>query len=165
FAPELERELDSEWTLAPAVEEAFAAGLNDAQLRMMFSCIHPRLPEETQVALVLHLLCGFGIDETAAAFLKGRAAMEKRIARAKKTLAASKRLFDLGGPAEVAARQAAVRAELCEEALRLVYLLLEHRLTSTPAAHALAALMNLHAARLPGRLDSEGNLLHLADQD
>jgi len=185
-APELERELDSEWTLAPAVDEAFAAGLDDAQLRMMFSCIHPRLPEETQVALVLHLLCGFGIDETAAAFLKGRAAMEKRIARAKKTLAASKRLFDLGGPAEVAARlpavlralyllfnegyhcaspQAAVRAELCEEALRLVYLLLEHRLTSTPAAHALAALMNLHAARLPGRLDARGNLLVLVDQD
>ena len=185
-APELERELDSEWTLAPAVDEAFAAGLDDAQLRMMFSCIHPRLPEETQVALVLHLLCGFGIDETAAAFLKGRAAMEKRIARAKKTLAASKRLFDLGGPAEVAARlpavlralyllfnegyhcaspQAAVRAELCEEALRLVYLLLEHRLSSTPAAHALAALMNLHAARLPGRLDAHGNLLVLVDQD
>ena len=186
FAPELERELDSEWTLAPALDEAFAAGLDDAQLRMMFSCIHPRLPEETQVALVLHLLCGFGIEETAAAFLKGRAAMEKRLARAKKTLAASKRLFDLGGPAEVAARlpavlralyllfnegyhgaspHAAVRAELCEEALRLVYLLLEHRLTSTPAAHALAALMNLHAARLPGRLDAGGNLLPLADQD
>ena len=186
FAPELERELDSEWTLVPAVDEAFAAGLDDAQLRMMFSCIHPRLPEETQVALVLHLLCGFGIDETAAAFLKGRAAMEKRLARAKKTLAASKRLFELAGPADVAARlpavlralyllfnegyhgaspHAAVRAELCEEALRLVYLLLEHRLTSTPAGHALAALMNLHAARLPGRLDAGGNLLLLADQD
>jgi RNA polymerase sigma factor (sigma-70 family) len=186
FAPELERELDSESTLVPALDEAFAAGLDDAQLRMMFSCIHPRLPEETQVALVLHLLCGFGIDETAAAFLKGRAAMEKRLARAKKTLAASKRLFELAGPADVAARlpavlralyllfnegyhgaspHAAVRAELCEEALRLLYLLLEHRLTSTPAAHALAALMSLHAARLPGRLDAGGNLLLLADQD
>jgi RNA polymerase sigma-70 factor (ECF subfamily) len=185
FAPELERELDSEWTLAPAVDEVFAAGLNDAQLRMMFSCIHPRLPEETQVALVLHLLCGFGIDEAAAAFLKGRAAMEKRLGRAKKTLAASKHLFDLA-PADVAARlpavlralyllfnegyhgaspHAVVRAELCEEALRLIYLLLEHRLTSTPPAHALAALMNLHAARLPGRLDAGGNLLLLADQD
>jgi len=64
-----------------------------------------------------------------------------------------------------ASPHAAVRAELCEEALRLVYLLLEHRLTSTPAGHALAALMNLHAARLPGRLDAGGNLLLLADQD
>ena len=185
FAPELERELESEWTLVPAVDEAFEAGLNDTQLRLMFSCIHPRLPEETQVALVLHLLCGFGIDETAAAFLKSPAAMEKRIVRAKKTLAGSKRLFDLTA-GEVATRlpavlraayllfnegyhgasaESAVRGELCEEALRLVHLLVEHRLTSTPTAHALAALLNFHAARLPGRLDAEGNLLLLAEQD
>jgi RNA polymerase sigma factor (sigma-70 family) len=185
FAPELERELDSEWTLAPAVEEAFETGLNDTQLRLMFSCIHPRLPEEAQVALALNLLCGFGIDETAAAFLKSRAAMEKRIVRAKKVLAGSKRLFDLAA-ADVAARLPAVlralyllfnegyhgasaetpvRAELCEEALRLVHLLVEHRLTAVPATHALAALLNLHAARLPGRVDAEGNLLLLVDQD
>jgi RNA polymerase sigma factor (sigma-70 family) len=185
FAPELERELDSEWTLAPTVEEAFQTGLNDSQLRLMFSCIHPRLPEEAQVALVLNLLCGFGIDEVAAAFLKSRAAMEKRIVRAKKTLAASKRLFDLTA-ADVAVRLPAVlralyllfnegyhgasaetpvRAELCEEALRLVHLLVEHRLTAVPATHALAALLNLHAARLPGRVDAEGNLLLLVDQD
>ena len=186
FAPELERQLESEWTLTPAVEEAFARGLNDAQLRMMFSCIHPQLPEETQVALILHLLCGFGIDETAAAVLKNRSATEKRIARAKKTLARSKDLFDLAGAADVAARlpavlralyllfnegyhgaspESVVRAELCEEALRLVHLLVEHPLTSTPASHALAALLNFHAARLPGRLDSAGNLLLLVDQD
>jgi RNA polymerase sigma-70 factor (ECF subfamily) len=186
FAPELERELESEWTLAPAVEEAFdAGGLNDAQLRVMFSCIHPKLPEDTQVALVLHLLCGFGTEETAAAFLKNRAAIEKRIVRAKKTLAQSKRLFDLAA-SEVsvrlpgmlralyllfnegyhgASRESAVRSELCEEALRLVYLLVEHPLTRTPTTHALAALMNFHAARLPGRVDDEGNLLLLMDQD
>jgi RNA polymerase sigma-70 factor (ECF subfamily) len=103
FAPELE----SEWTLAPSVEEVFESGLNDSQLRLMFSCIHPRLPEEAQVALVLNLLCGFGIDEVAAAFLKSRAAMEKRIVRAKKTLAGSKRLFDLTA-ADVASRLPAV---------------------------------------------------------
>lgn len=185
FAPELERELDSEWTLAPTVQEAFQTGLNDTQLRLMFSCMHPRLPEEAQVALVLNLLCGFGIDETAAAFLKSGAAMEKRIVRAKKTLAGSKRLFDLAA-ADVASRLPAVlralyllfnegyhgasaetpiRAELCEEALRLVHLLVEHRLTAAPATHALAALLNLHGARLPGRVDAEGNLLLLVDQD
>lgn len=185
FAPELERELDSEWTRAPAVEEAFESGLNDSQLRLMFSCIHPRLPEEAQVALVLNLLCGFGIDEVAAAFLKSRAAMEKRIVRAKKTLAGSKRLFDFTAT-DVAARLPAVqralyllfnegyhgasaetpvRAELCDEALRLVHLLVEQRLTAVPATHALAALMNLLAARLPGRVDAEGNLILLVDQD
>jgi RNA polymerase sigma-70 factor (ECF subfamily) len=186
FEPELQREIESEWTLAPAVEEAFAAGLNDAQLRMMFSCIQPELPEETQVALILHILCGFGIDETAAAFLKNRAGMEKRIARAKKTLAASRTLFDVGSAEEVRERLPAVlralyllfnegyhganpedtvRAELCEEALRLVGLLAAHPLTAAPAVHALAALFHFHAARLPGRLDPSGHLALLVDQD
>src|SRR5262245_59348448 len=86
FAPDLGRFLESEWTLVPAVEAHFAqAGIRDDLLRMMFSCVHPRIPEETQVALVLHLLCGFGVAETAAAFLKKADAMEKRIGRAKKT--------------------------------------------------------------------------------
>ncbi len=186
FAPDLERELAVEWALAPAVEEVFdAAGFNDAQLRMMFSCIHPRLPEETQIALVLHLLCGFSIDETAAAFLKNCAAMERRLTRAKQQLAKSQTLFRLS-QSDVAARLpaalralsllfnegyhgssrgAVVRTELCEEALRLVYLLLETPLTATPAAHAAAAVFNLHAARLPGRVDPAGNLTPFEDQD
>lgn len=71
YAPDLEQYLKSEWTLKPTVDDAFdAGGIKDVQLRMMFSCIHPELPEETQLALILHLLCGFGMEETAAAFLK-----------------------------------------------------------------------------------------------
>ena len=85
FAPELSRFLESEWTTAPIVEEAFVEHvIRDEQLRMMFSCCHPRLPEETHVALVLNILCGFGAQEIASAFLSGRAAIEKRISRAKK---------------------------------------------------------------------------------
>ena len=91
FAPELGRFLESEWTLSPAVEENFAPhAIKDDQLRMMFSCCHPRLPEEAQVALTLHILCGFTVDEVAAAFVSSHAAMEKRITRAKKVLAGSK---------------------------------------------------------------------------
>ncbi len=71
------------------------AAVKDDLLRMMFSCCHPRLPEEAQVALVLHILCGFGVSEVAAAFLSTDAAIRKRISRAKKVLARSKRLFDL----------------------------------------------------------------------
>src|SRR5450432_4774317 len=68
FAPELGRLLDSEWTLAPVVEELFAPqAIKDDLLRMMFSCCHPRLPEEAQVALVLHILCGFDVSEIASA--------------------------------------------------------------------------------------------------
>src|SRR6202161_3672444 len=80
YASELGRMLDSEWTLVPTVEELFGANeIKDAQLRMMFSCCHPRLPEEAQVALILHILCGFGVGEIAAAFLSKEAARQKRI--------------------------------------------------------------------------------------
>src|SRR5271154_624500 len=96
FAPELGRLLQSEWTLAPVVEELFAPNaIKDDLLRMMFSCCHPRLSEEAQVALVLHILCGFSIDEVARAFVSSHATIEKRITRAKKALATSKNLFDV----------------------------------------------------------------------
>src|SRR5262249_50871516 len=87
FAPELGRLLESEWTLAPTVEEQFTeSAIKDDQLRMMFSCCHPRLSEEAQVALILNILCAFSVDEVAGAFVSSHAAIEKRITRAKKTL-------------------------------------------------------------------------------
>lgn len=189
YAPELGRLLESEWTLAPVVAEAFGdSAIRDDQLRMMFSCCHPRLPEVAQVALMLHILCGFGVNEVAAAFLTGHAAMEKRITRGKKVLAGSKRLFDftMSDEHEVAQRlsavhralyllfnegyhgahaESAVRAELCVEAMRLAELLLAHPVTDTAATRALIALMCLNAARLPARIDAAGNLSSLYEQD
>jgi RNA polymerase sigma factor (sigma-70 family) len=186
FAPELGRLLESEWTLVPMVDELLGAtAIKDDLLRMMFSCCHPRLPEEAQVALVLHVLCGFGVSEIAAAFFSTEAAIQKRISRAKKVLARSERLFDLRST-DFAVRlsavhralyllfnegyhgaspESAVRVELCREALRLVMLLVDHPVTARPATHALAALMCLHAARLPARVDTSGNLSSLFDQD
>src|SRR5580658_2729046 len=62
--PELEWMLRSEWTLASAVEESFTLrSIDDEMLRMMFSCCHPRLSEEAQVALILNVLCGFSVQE------------------------------------------------------------------------------------------------------
>jgi RNA polymerase sigma-70 factor (ECF subfamily) len=187
FAPELGRFLESEWTLSPAVEENFAPHtIKDDQLRMMFSCCHPRLPEEARVALMLHILCGFTVDEVAAAFVSSHAAVEKRITRAKKVFAGSKKLFDIADSRDFAARlpalhralyllfnegyhgasaESAVRAELCREAMRLAALLREHPLAATPATFALSALMSLHAARLPARLNASGELCSLSDQD
>src|SRR2546426_3147163 len=113
FAPELGQLLDSEWTVVPVVEELFGANaIKDDQLRVMFSCCHPRLPEEAQVALVLHILCGFSMDEIAGAFVSSHAAIEKRITRAKKVLAASKTLFDVAAGAEFSARLPAVHRAL-----------------------------------------------------
>jgi RNA polymerase sigma-70 factor (ECF subfamily) len=186
FAPELGRLLESEWTLEPALESLFEPqAIKDDQLRMMFSCCHPRLAEESQVVLVLNLLCGFGTHEIAEAFLSTPAAIEKRISRGKKLLASSQRLFDLGSAPEFSGRlvavqravyllfnegyqgatQAAVRIELCEEALRLVRLLLEFEPAATPVTHALAALMCFHAARMPARIDGAGSLIPFFEQD
>ena len=187
YAPELGRLLESEWTLAPTVEELFGPhAIEDDQLRMMFSCCHPRLREEVQVALVLHILCGFSVSEIASAFVSSHASIEKRITRGKRALAGSKRLFDIVDAADFAERlpsvhralyllfnegyhgaspESAVRVELCQEAMRLVALLVKHPLGATPATHALAALMCFHAARLPARVDAAGNLSSLFDQD
>ena len=186
FAPELGQLLGGEWTLKPVLEEQFLPpALKDDELRMMFSCCHPRLDEEVQVALVLYLLCGFSVAEVASAFLVTQAAMEKRISRGKKVLAKSKRLFELTAD-DFAPRLSAVhralyllfsegyhgahpeevvRVDLCHEAMRLVRLLVDHAPAATPATHALAALMYLDAARLPGRVDEAGDLTALFDQD
>src|ERR1700731_3488363 len=105
FAPELGRFLESEWTLAPVVEELFAANaIKDDQLRMMFSCCHPRLSEEAQVALILHILCGFSVAEVAGAFVSSHAAIEKRITRAKSALRTSRQIFDVADAGALATR-------------------------------------------------------------
>ena len=186
FAPELGRLLDSEWTARAVVDEAFSSDVVlGEQLRMMFSCCDPRLPEPAQIALILNILCGFGVAEIAAAFLESRAAVEKRITRGKRTLAQSSTLFDLSDTDfssrcsavqralyllfnegyHGASATNAVRVELCGEAMRLSALLREHPATRTPSTFALSALMALHAARLPSRLNESGDLLSLLEQD
>jgi predicted RNA polymerase sigma factor len=118
--------------------------------------------------------------------MSSHAAIEKRLTRAKKVLAGSKRLFDVLGADDFSQRlpavqralyllfnegyhgaspESAVRAELCQEAMRLARLLIQHPLAATPVTYALAALMYLHAARLPARLDASGDLRALFDQD
>jgi len=160
--------------------------IQDELLRMMFTCCHPRLPDEAQVALVLNVLCGFTAAEIAAAFVTGLAAAEKRITRAKRILAEAPSLFNLSSPEEFALRlprvhkalyllfnggyhgaspDSPVRGEVCREAMRLVALLLQHPLGRAPATYALSALMCLTAARLPGKIGPDGQLKRLAEQD
>jgi RNA polymerase sigma-70 factor (ECF subfamily) len=186
YAPELGRWLESEWTRVPVIDEAFEpSAVADDELRMMFTVCHPRLAEDAQVALVLHLSCGFSVGEIAAAFFASPAAIEKRISRAKATLAETRSLFDWKeGDVEVrlgsvhtaiyllfnegyhgASPESAVRDELCREALRLVCVLADHARTAVPETLALAALLFLHAARLPARVSEEGRLRSLFEQD
>jgi len=172
--------------LAPSVDAAFTEdALRREQLRMMFACCDARLKPAVQVALVLKLLCGFGVDEVAHAFLASPAAIEKRLARGKAALRRTGALADLAGPQLTHRLEAvldalyllfnegyhgahpelAVRAELCAEAIRLARLLTEDEATAQPRTFALLALLCLHAARLPGRVDSRGALVPLEDQD
>jgi RNA polymerase sigma-70 factor (ECF subfamily) len=161
-------------------------GIEDSQLRMIFACCHPRLPRENQVALTLKTLCGFGHAEIARALLVGEEAIKKRLQRATRELAEQGAALEAPPPSELPARldgvhqvlyllfnegycasegDTAIRADLCEEAARLCHLLCSHSRFSTPATHALMALMLFHAARLDARLDGRGSLLLLDEQD
>jgi len=154
-------------------------------LRMMFSCCHPSLTDDTQTALILHLVCGFGSVEVARAFFVEPGAMEKRLSRAKNVLAAEGALCEVATPEETRKRLSAVmqaiylmfdagyhgslapepvQLDVAADAIRIADLLAESRATSTPAAHALAALTCLHGARLPARF-ARGALVPLDEQD
>jgi RNA polymerase sigma-70 factor (ECF subfamily) len=158
----------------------------DDRLRMMFVCCHPLIPVDSQVALALKTLCGFGIIEIAGAFLTTDAAIAKRLTRAKQKIRDARIPFEIPAGEELARRlegvmqslyllfnegykassgEKLVRQEICAEAIRLAELLAAHPAGNLPKTHALLALMLLNGARIPTRVDGEGNLLRLQEQD
>ena len=160
--------------------------IGDDRLRLMFVCCHPTIPADAQVALALKTLCGFSVSEISHAFLTTEAAIAKRLTRAKQKIHQAQIPFEIPAGKELGHRLASVlqslyllfnegykassgenlvRQELCEEAIRLTDLLVAHPAGNQPKAHALLALMLLNAARNPTRLDREGNLLRLQEQD
>ena len=160
--------------------------ISDDHLRLMFVCCHPAIPAEAQVALALKTLCGFSVGEIGHAFLTTDSAIAKRLTRAKQKIHQARIPFEIPAGRELEQRldnvlqslyllfnegykassgENLVREELCEEAIRLAELLVVHPAGNQPKTHALLALMLLNAARNPTRLDSEGNLLRLQEQD
>lgn len=158
----------------------------DDRLRMMFVCSHPVVPAEAQIALALKTLCGFSISEISRAFLTTDAAIAKRLTRAKQQIRDAQIAFEIPAGEELSRRldtvlhslyllfnegykassgEKLVREEICEEAIRLTSLLAEHAAGNRPRTHALLALMFLNSARIPSRVDVDGNLLRLQDQD
>lgn len=158
----------------------------DDRLRMMFVCCHPVVPEEAQVALALNTLCGFSVTEISRAFITTEAAIAKRLTRAKQKIREERVPFEIPEGEELARRldsvlhalylmfnegykassgEKLVRVEVCDEAIRLTGLLGQHPSGNRPKSHALLALMLLNAARIPARVDEEGNLLRLHEQD
>ena len=162
------------------------AAVRDDQLGLVFGCCHPALDTDAQVALTLRAVAGLSTDDIAAAFLLPRATMAQRIVRAKrKVSAAAIPLRVPTDPAELDDRLAAVlgviylvftaghhapsgerlvRSDLCEEAIRLGRLLGD-LLPDEPEVDGLVALMLLHHARRDARVDGEGRLVRLDDQD
>jgi RNA polymerase sigma-70 factor, ECF subfamily len=158
---------------------------DDDQLAMMFLTCHPLLPQEARVALTLKTVCGFGVGEIARAFLTREDTIAQRLVRAKRQLRDADVAFEMQS-GEYAERLESVldvlyllfnegysahagddliRRELCDEAIRLGRLLADESTITTPAVHALLALMHLQAARLSARTDEGDELLRLADQD
>jgi RNA polymerase sigma factor (sigma-70 family) len=185
FAPELVHLLRLREDL-PGETPAFEKEIQDDQLRMMFSCCHPRLSTEAQVTLILKTLCGFSVSEIAHALLASEDSIEKRLGRARKLFRLSGTFVEITDASDIPKRLEAVyraiyllfnegyhgsrsermvREDLCFEAIRLALLLSEHPEGEKPKTHALLALLCFHAARLPGRMDDDGGLIQLEIQD
>ena len=173
---------DRETTLIGEIDNA---QYRDDVLRLLFICCHRELPATQQIALALRIVCGLTVKQIARAFLVGEAAMEQRITRAKARIASADVPFETPGAFERAERLDAVsamiyllfnegysatganaerRRPLCDEAIRLARILL--RLFQTePEIMGLAALMLLQHARTAARLDDNGAIVLLEEQD
>lgn len=164
----------------------FSTEIEDDRLRLIFTCCHPAISLRNQIALTLRLVSGFSPEEIAAALLTSKTAVMQQIVRAKRTLRGSDIPFELPPPKELPDRlnavlktlylvfnggyaapegEAAIREDLCVEALRLTNLLLRSPATALPVVHALAALFCAQLARFPARLDEEGKPIPLPRQD
>ncbi len=163
-----------------------AGEVRDDLLRMLFACCDEALPAESQLVLALKILCGFGVAEICERLFMTEANVYKRLTRARGRLRETGLELDDLSSARCAARlpavqtvlyvlftegylsshpDGAIRAELCDEALRLGGELAAHPAGATPDTFALLALMHLHAARTSSRQDASGGLLLLEEQD
>jgi RNA polymerase sigma factor (sigma-70 family) len=160
--------------------------ITDSQLQMLFAICHPSIPAEAQIGLALRILCGFGIDEIANAFLVNKETINKRLFRAKEKLRVEKVRIEFPGEAEINDRlgnvlrtlyllftegyysesnDSVLREDLCLEAMRLVQLLIENEQTNLPDVKALLALMCFHSSRFEARKNERDEIVLYQDQD
>ncbi|MES2810814.1 MAG: sigma-70 family RNA polymerase sigma factor [Bacteroidota bacterium] len=160
--------------------------IKDSQLQMMFAICQPLIPAEAQIGLALRILCGFGIDEIADAFLSNKETINKRLFRAKEKLREYKVNLCFPPDGEISKRLETVlltlyllfnegyysasgntniRRELCLEAMRLTYLLIENKATDLPIVNALFSLMCFHVSRFDARVDDDGEMILYDEQN
>jgi RNA polymerase sigma factor (sigma-70 family) len=187
ISPQYAHLLQSEYTLSPTVNQLFLESeIEDSQLRMIFACCHPSIPEDSQIAFVLKTLCGLTTAEIAKAYLSSEETIAKRIYRAKEKIRTDNIELEVPVGEELPPRldnvlkslyllfnegynssnpDLLIRDELCSEALRLCYLLSENSTTNLPRSRALLALFCFQSSRLAARLDDQGNIILLKHQD
>lgn len=158
----------------------------DSQLQMMFAICQPSISVEAQIVLSLRILCGFGIEEIADAFLSNKETINKRLFRAKEKLRKEKVKIEFPPSTEINKRlktllttiyllfnegyyslsaNIALRKDLCLEAMRLKYLLIENKRTDKPFVNSLLSLMCFHPSRFDSRTDQNGDLILYEEQD
>lgn len=162
------------------------SGIQDSVLKVMFAACHPAIAPESQVAFTLKTLGGLSVHEIAKAFMTSDENIAKRIYRAKEKLREEDILNEPLTEGELTGRLEQVlrtlyllfnegyyssnptlyiREDLCAEAMRLTYLLLQHEPTRLPQVKALLALMCLQASRFPARADDRNQIILLERQD
>ena len=170
-----------------AVDQFFLdTEIADSQLRMIFTCCHPALNPEDQVALTLKTVSGFGVQEIARALLSTETAIQKRLYRAREFIKSESIRFEIPVGHELSGRldvvytvlyllfnegynslkaDELIRHDLCAEAMRLCKLLTEHRQAAGPSAFALLSLMCFQASRFESRIGEDNTIILLQKQD
>jgi len=188
YSAEASHFLQSAWTAEPALDYLFSnTQIQDDQLRMIFTCCHPAITTDSQISLALKTICGLSIPEIARAFLTTEDNISKRLVRARQKIREQKIPFEVPQGPELEKRQQTVletiyllfnegysassgkdliRYTLCEEAIRLTEIISMHPLITAKAnVFALQALMQLNASRFKARVDAQGNIYTLEEQN
>jgi RNA polymerase sigma factor (sigma-70 family) len=191
IAPNISYTIENEYLINEKIEDIFLDNeIEDAQLRMMFACCHPTIPDDAQLILMLKTLCGLSIKEIAAALLSQEDAVAKRLYRVKEKIKQAQINLEVPVGAALIERLDAVlkaiyllfneaykststdtiiRRDLSDEALRLGAILASQPKKASgynlPKIYALMSLMCFHAARFDSRLDEAGNIVLLEHQN
>lgn len=187
FTQKISAELQSSTATTEEIDiDLSSKNIQDSQLAMIFTVCNPCISAESQIALALNLLCGFGIQEIADAFLTNKDVVYKRLHRAKAKLKSEEIKIQQPSLTEIdyrldtvlatlyllfsegyysTSQNTVLRKDLCVEAMRLNYMLVENKNTNKPDVNALLALMCFHSSRFEARVNHNGEMVLYEDQD